>query len=52
MLWRDADVTWEIRQGSALDNVLSVQSLQDLGATEPLEAALHVVVIPLQGLGS
>lgn len=41
-------VTWEIREGSFLYYVLSVQGLQDLGASEPLEATLHVVIIPFQ----
>lgn len=41
-------VTWEIREGSFLYNVLSVQGLQNLGASEPLEATFHVVIIPLQ----
>lgn len=44
------EVTWEIGEGSSLYNVLPVQSLQDLGAAEPLEATLHVVVIPFKGL--
>lgn len=43
-------VTWEIREGSFLYNVLSVQGLQDLGASEPLEATLHVVIIPFEWL--
>lgn len=30
--------------------MLSVQSLQNLGAAEPLEAALHIVIIPFQRL--
>lgn len=44
------EVTWEIRQGSLLDDVLPVQSLQNLGAAEPLEAALHIVIIPFERL--
>lgn len=43
---------WEIGERSSLDNVLSVQSLQDLGTAEPLKAALHIVVIPFKGLCS
>jgi len=30
--------------------VLSVKSLQNLGAAEPLETALHVVIIPFKRL--
>lgn len=44
------DVTWEIRERPSLYNVLSVQGLQNLGAAEPLEATLHIVVIPLKRL--
>lgn len=42
--------TWEIRQGSLLDDVLPVESLQNLGAAKPLEAALHIVIIPFERL--
>lgn len=49
--WRsEDDVTWEIRERSSLNDVLPVQGLQDLGAAEPLEADLHIVVIPFQRL--
>ena len=46
-------VTSEVRQGegSPLVGVFPVEGLQDLGAAEPLEAALHVGVVPLQRLG-
>lgn len=44
------DVTWEVRERSSLYNVLSIQGLQNLGAAEPLEATLHVVVIPFKRL--
>lgn len=44
------EVTWEIRQGPLLDDVLPVQGLQNLGAAEPLEAALHIVIIPFERL--
>lgn len=43
-------LTWEIRERSSLDDVLSVQSLQNLGAAEPLEATLHIIVIPFERL--
>lgn len=46
----DAEVTWEIRERSSLDDVLPVQGFQNLGTAEPLEAALHVVVIPFKWL--
>lgn len=46
----EAEVTWEIRECSSLYNVLSVQSLQNLGAAEPLEATLHIVIIPFKRL--
>lgn len=46
------EVTWEIRECTSLDDVLSVQSLQNLGAPEPLEATLHIVIIPFKGLRS
>ena len=44
-------VTSEIREGegSSLVDVFPVEGLQDLGAAEALEAALNVVVVPLQG---
>lgn len=45
-------VTWEVRECSSLYDVLSVQSLQNLGAPKPLEAALHIVIIPFKGLRS
>lgn len=41
-------VTWEVREGSFLYNVLSVQGLQNLGASEPLETTLHIVIIPFE----
>lgn len=43
-------LTWEIRERSSLDDVLSVQSLQNLGAAKPLEATLHIIVIPFERL--
>lgn len=43
-------VTWEVREGSFLYNVLSVQGLQNLGASEPLETTLHIVIIPFEWL--
>lgn len=46
----EGEVTWEIRQGSLLYDVLPVESLQNLGAAEPLEAALHIVIIPFERL--
>lgn len=49
---RMGEVTWEIRERSSLDDVLSVQRLQNLGAPEPLEATLHIVIIKLKGLCS
>lgn len=43
-------LTREITECSSLDDVLPVQGLQNLGAAEPLEADLHVVVIPFKRL--
>lgn len=47
--WK-SEVTWEIREGSFLYDVLSVKGLQNLGASEPLEATLHIVIIPFERL--
>lgn len=46
------EVTWEVRERSSLNDVLSVQGLQNLGAAEPLEATLDIVIIPFKGLRS
>lgn len=48
-----ADCTREVREGQSpsVVDVFPVERLQDLGTAEPLEADLHVVVVPLQRLG-
>lgn len=48
MKMKKRKVTWEIREGSFLYNVLPVQGLQNLGTSEPLEATLHIVIIPFE----
>lgn len=43
-------VTWQIREGSFLYDVLPVKGLQNFGASEALEATLNIVIVPFQRL--